>query len=99
MVDTRFDAMIAFLLNAKSNVLYFCNAGKDRTGVVSAVLLYQLGMSSEYIVQDYLKTKFNLEPFLNAFARENPAIDIDVITPQKRYMEEFLKWYIDSVKP
>lgn len=95
MVDTQFDAMIEFLLNAKSNVLYFCNAGKDRTGVVSAVLLYKLGMSSEYIVNDYLKTKFNLEALLNEFARQNPAIDIDVIIPHKRYIEEFLKWYID----
>ena len=94
MVDAQFDAMIEFLLNVNSNVLYFCNAGKDRTGVVSAVLLYKLGMSPEYIVNDYLKTKFNLETFLNEFARQNPTIDIDIITPHKRYIEEFLKWYI-----
>ena len=97
MVDAEFDAMIEFLLNAKSNVLYFCNAGKDRTGVVSAVLLYKLGMPSEYIVKDYLKTKFNLETLLNEFARQNQTIDIDIITPHKRYIEEFLKWYIDRV--
>jgi protein tyrosine/serine phosphatase len=90
--------MIEFLLNEKSNVLYFCNAGKDRTGVVSAVLLYKLGMSPEYIVNDYLETKFNLETILNEFARRNPTMDIDVITPHKRYIEEFLKWYIDRVK-
>ena len=95
MVDTQFDTMIEFLLNTKSNVLYFCNAGKDRTGVVSAVLLYKLGMSPEYIVNDYMKSKFNLEILLNGFARQNPTINIDVITPHKRYIEEFLKWYID----
>ena len=95
MVDTRFDTMIEFLLNTKSNVLYFCNAGKDRTGVVSAVLLYKLGMSPEYIVNDYMKSKFDLEILLNGFARQNPTINIDVITPHKRYIEEFLKWYID----
>ena len=95
MVDTQFDTMIEFLLNTKSNVLYFCNAGKDRTGVVSAVLLYKLGMSPEYIVNDYMKSKFNLEILLNGFARQNPTINIDVITPHKRYIEQFLKWYID----
>lgn len=31
MVDEEFDDMIDFLLTADSNVLYFCNAGKDRT--------------------------------------------------------------------
>ena len=98
MVDAQFDAMIEFLLNTKSNVLYFCNAGKDRTGVVSAVLLYKMGMSSEYIVNDYMKTKFNLEALLNECARQNPTIDIDIITPHKRYIEEFLKWYIDKSK-
>ena len=96
MVDTQFDAMIEFLLNVKSNVIYFCNAGKDRTGVVSAVLLYKLGMSHEYIINDYLKSKFNLETLLNEFARQNPKIDIDIITPHKRYIEEFLKWYINK---
>ena len=98
MVDAQFDAMIEFLLNRKSNVLYFCNAGKDRTGVVSAVLLYKMGMSSEYIVNDYLESKFNLEALLNEFARQNPTVDIDIITPNKRYIEEFLKWYIDKSK-
>ena len=98
MVDTQFNTMIEFLLNTKSNVLYFCNAGKDRTGVVSAVLLYKMGMSSEYIVNDYLKSKFNLEALLNEFARQNPTVDIDIITPNKRYIEEFLKWYIDKSK-
>jgi protein tyrosine/serine phosphatase len=98
IVDAQFEEMIEFLLNSKSNVLYFCNAGKDRTGVVSAVLLYKLGMSSEYIVNDYLKSKFNLETSLNEFARQNPAIDIEVITPHKRYIEEFLKWYVDRAK-
>ena len=96
MVDANFCDMIEFMLNVKSNVLYFCNAGKDRTGVVSAVLLYKLGMPSGYIVDDYLKTKVNLESLLIEFARQNPTIDIDVITPHKRYIEEFLKWYIDK---
>jgi len=98
MVDAQFDAMIEFLLNSNANVLYFCNAGKDRTGVVSAALLYKLGMSSEYIVNDYLKTKPNLEALLRTFARQNPTIDIDIITPHKRYIEAFLQWYIDRAK-
>ena len=98
MVDTQFNTMIEFLLNIKSNVLYFCNAGKDRTGVVSAVLLYKLGMTNEYIVKDYMKSKFNLETLLNEFVRQNQAIDINVITPHEQYIEEFLKWYVGKTK-
>ena len=98
MVDSQFDTMIEFLLNTKSNVLYFCDAGKDRTGVVSAVLLYKLGMTNEYIVKDYMKSKFNLETLLNEFVRQNQAIDINVITPHEQYIEEFLKWYVGKTK-
>lgn len=98
MIDAEFDDMIDFLLKVDSNVLYFCNAGKDRTGVVSAVLLYKLGMSLEYIVNDYMKSKNNLKELLNEFARQNPAIDIEVITPHKRYIMEFLEWYMDREK-
>lgn len=86
--------MIEFLLKVESNTLYFCNAGKDCTGVVSAVLLYKLGMSPEYITADYLKSKDNLESVLKSYAEKNPEVDINVITPQKRYIEEFMSWYI-----
>lgn len=95
MVDTQFETIIDFLLHTKSNVLYFCNAGKDRTGVVSAVLLYKLGMSLEYIVNDYMKSKFNLETLLKTFTKQNPEINLDIITPSRRYIEEFIKWYIN----
>jgi len=94
MVDEEFDDLIDFLLTADSNVLYFCNAGKDRTGVVSAVLLYKLGMSMEYIVDDYMDSKKNLQELLNKMEEQNPAVDIEVITPHKRYIREFLEWYI-----
>ena len=78
--------------NAKTNVLYFCSAGKDRTGVVSAILLHKSGMSREYIVADYMKTASNLKAFLESYAREHPGIRLDVIMPHERYMEEFLAW-------
>lgn len=93
MVDEKFKNLIDFLLNAKSGVLYFCNAGKDRTGVVSAVLLHKLGFPEEYIVADYMKSKDNLAEMLNDYAKNNPAINIDVITPRREYIEKFLEWY------
>ena len=93
MVDSQFNKLIKFLSNTESNILYFCNAGKDRTGVLSAVLLYKAGYESEYIIEDYLKTKNNLEKVLNDFANNNSDIDINVITPCRRYIEEFLEWY------
>lgn len=59
---------------------------------MSAILLYKLGMSREYIVADFMKTASNLEAYLAQFAGEPPGIRLDVITPDERYMEEFLAW-------
>ena len=86
------------MMSTESNVLYFCNAGKDRTGVLSAVLLYKSGAELEYIIEDYMKTKDNLEKALNDFAKSEPNIDINVITPCRRYIEEFLDRYINRNK-
>lgn len=94
MMDSNLCSTIDFILNSKSNVLYFCNAGKDRTGIVSAILLYRLGMDCEYIIDDYLKSEFNLKAMLQSFSKENPEVDINIITPSKRYIKEFLEWYM-----
>lgn len=98
MVDSHFEKLMEFLSNSESNVLYFCNAGKDRTGVVSAVLLHNAGFDTEYIIEDYLKSKNNLKKVLKDFADNNPMVDINIITPCRRYIEEFLEWYIVNNK-
>ncbi len=41
------------LARAKGGAVYHCAAGKDRTGVLSAVMLGALGVSDELIVADY----------------------------------------------
>ncbi len=93
MADERMDAIIDTIMNAKTNVLYFCNAGKDRTGVVSAILLSKLGVGRQAIIEDYILSGSNLKDELRVFADRNPGIDLNVITPQAEYMHEFLDWY------
>ena len=93
MVDDIMDSIVNTILNANSNVLYFCNAGKDRTGVVSAIILSKLGYEKQYIINDYLLSGANLESELKLFVQNNPDIDINVITPKAEYIEKFLEWY------
>ncbi len=95
MVDSKMSDIINTIFNADSNVLYFCNAGKDRTGVVSAIILRKLGYDYEYIISDYLKSAENLHDVLMMFAENNPNIDIDVITPRAEYMQKLLQ-YLDE---
>lgn len=93
MVDDKLCETIRFMETVPSNVLYFCNAGKDRTGVVSAILLRNAGFAEEYIVDDYMKSKDNLTDMLNAYSLQNPEIDVNIITPNEKYIKEFLRWY------
>ena len=95
MVDKQMGHILNTILTAGSNVLYFCSAGKDRTGVVSALLLRALGADRETILADYLASAECLEEFLRDYDARNPAVDPEIITPQRRYMEEFLDW-LDS---
>ena len=48
-------SIIAYISgNPERAVLWHCSAGKDRTGILAAVLLSLLGVSDEDIVSDYL---------------------------------------------
>jgi protein tyrosine/serine phosphatase len=44
--------------------MYHCSAGKDRTGVVTAMLLDILGVEHEVIADDYHLTTANMAPIL-----------------------------------
>ena len=50
MLDEQMEKIISTILEAKTNVMYFCGAGKDQTGVVSAVLLKRLGYSNPKVL-------------------------------------------------
>ncbi|MBR6070813.1 MAG: tyrosine-protein phosphatase [Ruminococcus sp.] len=80
MLDGQMDAIIGAIMSAQTNVLYFCSAGKDRTGVVSAVLLHKLGYDEDYIIADYMQSAEELRTMLEAYASSGAA-DLDVITP------------------
>jgi len=83
--------IINTIMNADSNVLYFCGAGKDRTGVVSAIILRKLGYNDQVIIDDYMETKDNLMGFLIAYVKEHPEIDINIIIPNEENIKKVLE--------
>lgn len=90
MLDERMDRIIQTILDAESNVLYFCGAGKDRTGVVSAILLKRLGFDRQVIVDDYMQSKENLLDFLTDYVRAHPQVDIRTILPNEKNIQAVL---------
>ena len=90
MVDEQMDIILETILKATSNVMYFCTAGKDRTGVVSAMLLKHLGVSEDVIVEDYMKSKENLMDMLTSYVETHPEVDIDIIIPREENIRNVL---------
>ena len=91
MLDEKMDKIIHSIMDAKSNVLYFCGAGKDRTGVVSAIILKKLGCSDQIIIEDYMETKDNLMEFLTSYVTEHPDVDINTIIPNEDNIKRVLE--------
>lgn len=77
------DMIVQRIMDAKSNVLFFCGAGKDRTGVVSAIILKRLGYDDQTIIEDYMKSKENLLDFLTDYVKKHPQVDINTIIPNE----------------
>ncbi len=91
MADERMERVLETILGAESGVLYFCAAGKDRTGVVSALLLKRLGFDDKLILEDYMASKENLMDLVPACLRMHPDAEAEVFIPQWELMEQFLK--------
>ena len=53
MAHGQITRTVRVLANARGGAVYHCAAGKDRTGVISAVVLGALGVDDELIVADY----------------------------------------------
>lgn len=82
--------------NADSGVMINCTAGKDRTGVVSAILLLHAGVSDRDITENYVLTKEYGKERLELIHKNFPEIDMRIVTPCEMYMEEFLRLFRDE---
>ncbi|MCR4562134.1 MAG: tyrosine-protein phosphatase [Bacilli bacterium] len=82
------------LLNSKHAILFHCSAGKDRTGVVIALILHALGYDKETIYEDYLLTNQNPLYYKEIAAKkdeESKAIFLDYFQAKTAYLDETYK--------
>jgi protein-tyrosine phosphatase len=67
-----FRGIFEALADAEGTVLFHCFAGKDRTGLVAAMLLELAGVADEDIAADYGETDVQLERQYAAWVAEAP---------------------------
>lgn len=78
------------IAHAQEGVLFHCSAGKDRTGVVSALLLLLCGVEEKTIVEDYMLTGLYLCEAFDDVRRRGPIYDLNIVIPRESYMRDFL---------
>lgn len=81
------------IANAKTGVMFNCTAGKDRTGVVAAILLLHAGVGDKDIIDNYVLTKEYGKERLELVHKNFPEVDMNIVTPCEMFMEEFLRLF------
>ena len=81
------------IAHAPGGVLLHCAAGKDRTGVLCAILLMLAEVSDDDIVEDYVLSREYNKKSLEAACRKYSDTVMNIITPNERYMLEFLRMF------
>ncbi len=80
--------------DAEKGVMFHCFAGKDRTGVVAALLLSLVGVSREDIVADYcLSYAYYIEKLRNFYGKGHVR-KVSLSLPE--HMEVFLQRFYDK---
>lgn len=81
------------IANAPEGVMFNCTAGKDRTGVVAAILLCHAGVSDKDIIENYVLTKEYGKERLDLVHKNYPELDMRIVTPCEFFMKEFLNLF------
>ena len=92
--------VLTTLADADAPAIYHCAAGKDRTGVISAVLLGVLGVADEVIVADYVATRENLDAIVDRLlSLEGYRAILDTLPPDTLHAEpETMVEFLDRIR-
>ena len=83
-----FELMTQYL---EAPFLFHCSAGKDRTGMIAALLLDLAQVDQELIIANYTESVRNLGPLIEKFAQENDPKLRAFLSSNRIDIEPFLK--------
>lgn len=84
------------IAKAESGVMFHCSAGKDRTGVVSAIIFMVCDVLEEEIIKDYIISKECLKDKFIEIQNNYPDIDINIVIPHEDYIINFMKLFYEK---
>ena len=87
--------VLRVIAESDDGVLFHCSAGKDRTGVVTAIILLACGATKDAIISDYVISRENYREKLEAFLAANPQIDREIVLANEKSMNGFIDLFIE----
>ncbi|MCL1927763.1 MAG: tyrosine-protein phosphatase [Treponema sp.] len=82
----RYRVLFSLLADSASlPIIFYCSAGKDRTGMASALILHALGADRETIMEDYFYSKENLRPYWERYTNTQSYL-IPYFTVSEKYL-------------
>lgn len=100
--DAKLVELFRAALHARGPVLLHCAAGKDRTGVASALLLSAGGVDRDAIISDYLHTSQNMYRVLqrlNAAPELPPGVDEEAVKELIAAPQSAIEYVMQSFDP
>ncbi|KAI8091539.1 protein-tyrosine phosphatase-like protein [Thamnidium elegans] len=91
-------AMMVFANPENYPIEVHCTQGKDRTGIVSALIMTIAGVPQDIIVNDYTKTQKGLAPVYDAMLEEvrKSGLSEDFAQAPASNMRDFLNFLADK---
>lgn len=77
----------------KPPFIFHCSAGKDRTGVASALLLIGLGVDEKLVMENYMESNGNLHKKYSSVLEKYPQLE-----PMFSVKQEYLQCMLDFLK-
>ena len=84
------------IADAESGVMYNCFSGKDRTGVISALILLLCGVGMEDVADDYMVSDVNCEPVFRFLKKVFPDVDEENERPHRWQLEKFFELFFEE---
>lgn len=72
--------------NLSAPIVFHCSAGKDRTGMATALILFALGASEETVLEDYMLSKKHIGDKYTAMVEKYPRT-APIFTVKRTYLE------------
>jgi protein-tyrosine phosphatase len=81
-------------------LVFHCNAGKDRSGIVAAILLSALGVADEDVVADYVMTDRYMKAFIDRWNNDPETADVHRNLPEYhlKAMPESMVTFLSALK-